>query len=728
MEQKNYLHMKHFLLLTGILLFVANTLCSQNITMNDINSGKFYPKNVGAFTSSQDGLHFYKANDKKTQIDKYDFKTGNLVATVFDVNTARECNLDSFEGFVISPDEKRIIIFDETENIYRRSKKSVLYDFNVTRNYIKRLTNSSIKQSEPKFSRDGRMLVYVADNDLWLVKFDFDSESRLTRDGKLNQIINGATDWVYEEEFGTTSIIDFSADNNLIAFVQFNEKDVDNYSIPIYNKGLYPDSFTYKYPKTGTKNSEVTCKIFDIENKTLKEIKLPGHIEYIPRIEFFPEGDNLAIFTLNREQNQFGLYSANARSLLAKEILQEKNEYYVNSQLLDNAIFLDASIIYLSEKDGFQHIYLLDKNGIEIKQLTSGTYDVTQILGVNEKTGDVFYQAAAISPLEREIYKVNTKTGLTKKLSEKRGNNRATFSKQAQFFVNNYSNPTTPGTISLHEGNTGKVLSVMEDNKSLEQTLQGLKLPTKEFTTFLSADNNTELNGYIIKPYNFNPAKKYPVVMIQYSGPDSQLVLNRYELDWQMYLANQGYIVACVDGRGTGGRGEEFRKSTYMNLGIKESDDQIAVARQLGKLPFIDAKRIGIWGWSYGGYNTLMSMSRGKGVFKAGVAIAPVSDWRFYDTVYGERFMRTPQQNPEGYKNGSAINIINQLEGNLLMIHGSADDNVHLQNTMEYLDAAIGAGKNVDLFIMPDRDHSMTGAKNRNYIYNKVIKYFNDNL
>lgn len=712
------------------LLLLAVFSCSifaQSLSLDDINSDKYRPKDIPSMQSAPDGEFYYQANELHTQILKYEYKTGNLVGVVFDVQKARESTIDSFDNFTVSPDEKRILIYTDTESIYRRSTKSVLYNYDIRRNMITKLTSNSDKQSAPKFSRDGRMLAYVADNDIWLVKFDFDTESQITKDGQFGKIINGATDWVYEEEFGTTSIIDFSAESNLLAFVKFDESQVRQYTMQLFQGRSYTDFYSFKYPKAGEANSKVSCVVFDIDAKTSREIKLPQQVEYVPKIEFFPEGDNLAIMTLNREQNHFEMYSANAKSLVTRSILVEKNDRYIDSELIDDIHFFGKQFTYLSEQDGYKHIYLYDENGVKQKQLTSGNFDVMSILAIDAEKKCLYYQAAAQSPLMREVYKVDFVKGSTTMLSSQKGTNNASFSSNGKYFINRFSNVDTPTLITLHEGFSGKQLRLLEDNSLLASKVKSLALPKKEFTEFKAADG-TSLNAYIIKPSNFNTSKKYPVVMTQYSGPDSQSVLDRFNLDWEYYLADQGYIVVCVDGRGTGARGQDFRKCTYMNLGTYESDDQIAVAKQLSSLSYVDGSKLGIWGWSYGGYNVLMSMSRGNGIFKAGVAIAPVTDWKFYDTVYGERFMRTPQQNAMGYNNSSAIKLASQLEGNLLIIHGSADDNVHFQNTMEYTNALIEANKQFDLFVMPDRDHSMRGVKNRNYIFNKVIKYFNQNM
>jgi len=712
----------------GLLIAVSffGTLNAQRLELRDITSGKYYAKNIQPVTSSADGEYYFQADNEYKKIIKYAYKTGLAVDTVFDVARARECTFDSFQGFMMSPDEKRLLVYNDYEPIYRHSFKANYYYYDIRRNMVLKLSENESKQSVPVFSRDGRMLAYVIDNNIWLKKFDYDTESQVTKDGEFGKIINGGTDWVYEEEFGITSLMDFSADGRLLAFVRFDETQVPSYSMQLYDNKLYPYLFIFKYPKAGEKNSKIVCNVFDVDAKTVRKMNIPENIEYIPRIEFLPEGDELAIFTLNREQNKFDLFLTNARSAVARSILHEENERYIDYEIPLSTRFFGKQFVYLSEKSGYSHVYLYDNTGVMQKQLTSGDYDVTRILAVNPATNTLFYQAAEESPLRREIYKVDMVKGTKTRLSTKQGTNEADFSKGGKYFMNSYTNATTPRVITLNDAN-GKELRVLEDNSGLKNSLANMKLPSKEFITVKSADGR-DLNAYVIKPADFSSSRKYPLLMVQYSGPDSQSVKDYYQMDWYDYLATQGFIIACVDGRGTGGRGEEFRKCTYMNLGIYESDDQIAAARHFASLPYIDGSKIAIWGWSYGGYNVLMSMSRGNGIFKAGAAVAPVTDWRYYNTIYTERFMRTPQQNMQGYAAGSALELAKQLEGNLLVIHGSADDNVHFQNTMEYSSALVKANKQFDMFVFTDRDHSIRGASSRAYLYEKIIKFLKTNM
>lgn len=712
------------------LTFIVCTcvLQAQNYTLKDIVDGKFYASGVSPVVSSADGIHYYQADANNTAVIKFSYATGKAVDTLFYTGKARECTFDSFQGFLVSPDEHRVLVYRDREQIYRHSFKATYYYYDVRRNLVRKLTENKSKQMIPTFSPDGKMLAYVCDNDIWLAKFDFDTESQVTKDGALNKIINGATDWVYEEEFSTTQLMDFSSDNRMLAFVRTDESQVPEYRFQTYYQKLYPEFYTYKYPKPGEKNASVECRVFDIEARTTRTMTVPMDKDgYIPRIQFTREADQLAVMTLNRDQNRFDMYFVNPRTTVAKLILRDESKYYVDSDFLKSITFMPNRFTYISEKDGYSHIYIYANTGTLLKQLTSGNYDVKSLLAVDPQTGTVFYEAADESPLRRTIYKANIDKGAPIKLSEKTGYNSATFSENGRFFVNRWSNSRTPTVTALYDAN-GKKLRVLEDNNAVAQRFFAAELPAKEFITVTAADGITKLNGWILKPKNFDSGKKYPLVMIQYSGPNSQQVLDRYGVDWEMALLNEDILVACVDGRGTGARGEAFRKCTYMNLGIKESDDQAAAARYFGSLPYVDKNRIGIWGWSYGGYNVLMSMSRGGGVFKAGVAIAAVSDWRFYDTVYTERFMRTPQQNKQGYDNASAIKLADKLQGNLLLVHGTTDDNVHFQQAMEYTRALIAADKQFEMFVFPDKDHFISGDNARLYLYRKVIDFYKKNL
>ena len=716
------------ILFTALAAISFLSLGAQNYTLSDIENGKFTPRGVPAMVSSHDGMHYYRTDAGRTAVIKYAYATGDAVDTLFSTGAARNCTFDTFQGFMVSPDENRVLLYRDREQIYRHSFRADYYYHDVRRNMVRRLSEQPSKQMIPVFSPDSKMVAYVIDNDIWLTKFDFDTESQVTTDGEINKIINGATDWVYEEEFAVTRLMAFSPDNSLLAYVRTDESAVKEFSFQTYHKELYPGFHRFKYPKPGEANAAVECRIFDISARTTRTMALPMDKDgYIPRITFTGAPEQLAVMTLNRDQNRFDLYFVNPRSTVAKLILREESKYYVDQDWISSIRFMDDKFTWVSERDGYSHIYLYGLSGTLQKQLTSGSYDVTALLATDTQTQTIFYQAADESPLRRNIYSINIVKGEPQKLSPQPGFNSATFSEQGKYFLHRHTDAVTPTVSTLHDAN-GKELRVLEDNSELRATLAAAQLPQKEFITLPAADGITQLNGWIVKPAGFNPNKKYPVVMVQYSGPNSQQVQDRFNVSWYHALLDEDIVVAAVDGRGTAARGEAFRKSTYMQLGIKESDDQIAAARYLGSLPFIDGERIGIWGWSYGGYNVLMSMSRGNGIFKAGVAIAPVTDWRFYDTVYTERFMRTPQQNNAGYEQGSPVALASKLEGKLLLMHGTSDDNVHLQNSIEYTRALIEANKHFEMFFFPDSDHSIAAGNARSYLNQKVIRFYRDNL
>ncbi len=579
------------------------------------------------------------------------------------------------------------------------------------------------------------MVAFVRENNIFLVKLLYgNSESQVTTDGKRNEIINGIPDWVYEEEFSTNRSMEFSADSEMLAYIKYDESEVKQYEFPLF-AGLaphytdyekYPSSYVYKYPKTGEANSKVSVHTFDIKSRVTRKIEVPiSQDSYIPRIRFTKQADQLAIMTLNRQQNQFDLYMANPRSTNCRLILRDETDTYIKEDIFDNIRFFDDGFTFMSERNGFNHLYWYGLNGELQKQVTDGQYEVTSFLGYAPQEGVFYYQSNEGSPLRKAIYKIDKK-GKKTRLTPLEGTNSATFSSDMKYFVNRYSNLSTPTIITVHD-NTGKQLRTLVDNKELAERLKEYNLPTKEFFTF-TTQRGDELNGWMLKPADFNPARKYPVLMFQYSGPGSQEVLDSYGISWEDYMATQGFIVACVDGRGTGGRGAAFEKCTYMQLGVKEAQDQVATAQYLGSLSYVDKDNIGIWGWSFGGYMTIMAMSEGTPVFKAGAAVAPVTDWNYYDTVYGERFMRTPQQNHDGYLAASCLERADKLNGRLLLVHGMADDNVHFQNAAEYAEKLVQVGKQFEMQVYTNRNHSIAGGNTRSHLYTRLTEFFKREL
>lgn len=713
-------------------MVIAGGLAAQNggkrVELKEVVDGVFRQSaNVGELRSLPDGEHYTAMNDQRTMIIKYAYRTGNPVDTLFNVKKARECTFDSFDGYTISSTGHHILVWRETEYIYRRSFKALTYDYDVRRNFVKPLSDSGEKVMIPTFSPDGRMCAYVLNNNIWLRKYDFDTEVQVTKDGETNKIRNGITDWVYEEEFAVTNLMAWSPDSEVLAFIRFDETDVPEFSMQWYGDGNYPGFVSFKYPKAGEPNSKVTLHSYNVATKDTKALNVPIDSEsYIPRITFTTNNDQLAVMTLNRNQNIFNMYYANPKSGVFRLILREENERYVDSDWLTSIRFFKNGFTYVSEKDGYSHIYLHTPTGVVQRQVTTGSWDVTALYGYDEATQTVYYESAEESPLRRSVYKIDSK-GVKTKLSTLEGTNSADFSDNFAYYVNRYSNISTPVTITVNETKTGKSLRVLQDNANLKKRLADYSFPQKEFIKVHTA-SDFELNAWILKPVNFDASKKYPVLMIQYSGPNSQQVKDSYGFDWEYYLASHGFIVVSVDGRGTAARGEAFRKCTYLRMGELESRDQAEAAQALGNFPYVDKNRIAIWGWSFGGYNTLMSMSTGNGTFKAGIAVAPPTDWKFYDTVYTERFMRTPKENAAGYKATSPIQLAKNLQGKLLLVHGTGDDNVHFHQSMEYAEALVQAGKQFEMQIYKDRNHSIAGGNTRYHLYTRMANFLFDNL
>ena len=730
---KRFLFMRLFLL-AGILMmmFMPEKISAQQgskrISLTDIVGGTFRQEaSVGEMRSMPDGEHYTAMNNARTQIIKYSYRTGEPVATLFDVKNAHDCTFDNFEGYEISSTGYRILIIRERERIYRHSFRAEVYDYDVRRRMVKPLNESGGKIMIPTFSPDGRMCAYVEDNNIWIKKFDYDTETQVTKDGERNKIINGATDWVYEEEFAVTNLMAWSPNSEYLAYARFDETDVPEYSMAMYGDSYYPFEQRFKYPKAGERNSVVTLHSYCVETKDIKALETPANKDgYIPYIRFAAEPSQLAVMTLNRQQNIFNLYHANPKSGVFKLILKDENKAYVDSEWMKAIQFSKSGFLYVSEKDGYAHIYQYSPTGAMQRQVTTGNWDVTGLIGKDEVTGTVYYESAEESPLRRSVYSIDVK-GKKTRLSVAQGTNSASFSSNYAYYVNRFSSAVKPLRISVHESKTGKELRVLQDNAALQGKLSEYAFSAKEFTT-ITTSTGEEFNAWIVKPANFSETKRYPVVMFQYSGPNSQSVLDRFGMDWEQYLAANGFICVCVDGRGTGARGEAFRKSTYLRMGYFESRDQAAAAVALGKLPYIDKDRIAIWGWSFGGYNTLMAMSVGNGVFKAGIAVAPPTDWRYYDSVYTERFMRTPKENQKGYDETSPIKLAKDLQGKLLLIHGTADDNVHFKQSMDYAEALVQAGKQFDMQIYRDRDHGIGGGNTRMHLYTRMSNFLLDNM
>lgn len=721
-------------LIANIAITAMAQQLKQKITIDDIwRNYTFYPKTVNGLNPMADGLH-YTAILADTAIIKYKYSTGQPVQTLLTLTEINNQNINEFYDYSFSNDETKIIFYTKRKNIYRRSFTANYYVWDLN---TKKLFNVSVNgpQQLATLSPNGKQVAFVRNNNIYIKTLETNNEVQITTDGQFNKIINGAPDWVYEEEFEYNQAFAWSPNGQHIAYCKFNEQNVPLFNMTMFaglapsidkNK-LYPENRTFKYPKAGDNNSIVTVHAYNIVSGQTQNINLGNQPDqYIPRIKWAPNG-NIIIYSLNRLQNHLELLYANPQTTETNIFYSEKNNYYIDETFFDDLTFIDNnSFIYTSERDGYKHIYLYNINGKLIHQVTNGNFDVTQFLGYNPKTKTIFYQSAESSAINRDIYSIKTNGKNKTLLSGKQGTNNAVFSTGCQYFINYFTDANTPTIVTLHNSN-GKLIRTLEDNNEFVTMLQNFEISKKEFFTFKTTQN-IELNGYILKPVNFDTTKKYPVLITQYSGPNSQEVLNEFNINWEQVIAANNYIVVCTDGRGTGARGEQFRKITYKQLGKYETIDQIETAKYLGNLPYIDSNRIGIYGWSFGGFMALNCITQGAQYFKMAIAVAPVTNWRYYDNIYTERFMQKPQDNPEGYDNNSPINHAHKLKGKLLIVHGTADDNVHLQNSAEMSEALVQANKQFDQFYYTNRNHGIYGGNTRYHLFTMMVKYVTDNL
>ena len=733
--------MKKYLLIVWGLLMSVNLVWAQGspLTLKEVVGYAYSPQYIYGVRSMNDGERYTQLSPDHKKIIISSFKTGKEVATLFDVNDIkRGAKLNYIDGYTLSPDESRILIQTQTKAIYRRSFTAVYYLYDIANKTLEPLSEGG-PQQVAKFSPDGNVVGFVRDGNLFVVKLLYgNAETQVTKDGKFNEVINGIPDWVNEEEFSTNCSFDFSADSKMLAWVRYDESQVPIYRMQMWKGAApamtendeYPGEYAYKYPVAGATNSKVTVHSFDIKNRVTRTLQVPVEADgYIPRIHFTDDPEKLAVVTLNRHQNQMDIYMVNPRSTVAKLVVRETNDKYIRETAYGSLKFYKGHFGYLSDRSGYQHLYWYTLNGNLVKQVTSGDFEVTDFYGYDAVSGQFYYAAHGTSPLRKEVYST-TGAGKPRLLTSQVGTNEATFSTTMKYFLNVYSSAQQPPITTLRNA-SGKVLATLLDNADLKKKADST-FGQKEFFTFTTSEGVT-LNGWMVKPRDFDPAKKYPVIMYQYSGPGSQEVKDSWNMgffgggSFESYMAEQGYVYVCVDGRGTGGRGAEFEKCTYLNLGLLESRDQVEAALYLGTLPYVDKARIAIWGWSFGGFNTLMAMSEGRPVFCCGVAVAAPSSWRYYDTVYTERYMRTPQENGTGYDR-CPISQAKNLSGHLLLIHGTADDNVHVRNAHELSEALVQAEKQFDMHIYTNRNHSIYGGRTRHHLFTRMCNFFDQHM
>lgn len=729
-----------FLTITALLMFVATMSAGGKLTLPDITSGKFAAKTVNGINPIEGTDTYARISQDGERVVCCSFKTGKELSVLFDVKNTMGCKIDGFDDYVLSPDGKRMLIQTKTERIYRRSFKADFYIYNIESRRLDRLSDGD-KQQIPTWSPDGQQVAFVRGGNIFLVKLLYDNaEIQVTKDGKFNEVINGLPDWVNEEEFGFNSALTFNADGTMICWLRYDESKVKTYSLEMY-KGMkpakeeydtYPGFYSYKYPKAGEDNSTVSAWSYDIKSHKINRLQVPLDADgYMPRIKPTNDPMRIVVYTMNRHQDDLCLYAVNPRSTVAQLIIKEHVDKYVREEAMEGVKFVGDKILLPSDRSGYTKLYIYNMNGQLQRTIGDGNYDITSVYGYDPKTGDVYYQAAALGATDRQVY-VTHKNGKTVRLTDREGWNTAFFSGDFQYFVNTWSDYNTPYVFTTRTRD-GKLINTIEDNKAVKQLVSDYGFCKREPFSFTTSEG-VVLNGWMVKPKDFDANKKYPVIMHQYSGPGSQQVTNSWSAGsmgqggaFDSYLAQEGFIVVSVDGRGTGGRGSEFEKCTYLNLGNLESKDQVETALYVGSLPYVDKDRIGIWGWSYGGFNTLMSMSEGRGVFRAGVAIAPPTNWKYYDSVYTERYMRTPKENPDGYAT-NPIERAPKLHGALLICHGTADDNVHPQNTYEYSEALVQADKDFRELFYTNRNHSIFGGNTRNHLLRQVAQFFKTEL
>ena len=723
--------MKKILLLSTLIAAPITTIqAQQKIEVEQIWNGTFRTNQLNALntlhTKNQYSVLDYNRNTNSFTIDAFDFTTLEKVQTLF--SSADFPEIKMISDYSINKTDDKILIATNYNPIYRHSFTSVYYLFDIASKSLIKISENAIQ--EPLLNKDGSKIAYAFENNLYIFDVASQKTTQITKDGEKNSIINGITDWVYEEEFAFVRAFDWNTDGTQLAFIRFDESEVPVFSMDVYGNELYPQQQVFKYPKAGENNAKVSLHLYDVSKTSTQNIALNAEKDYyIPRIKFTNDKNLLSVQTLNRHQNQLNLYFVDAHSGKVSTILTEKDDAYVD--VTDNLTFLnDNSFIWTSEKDGYNHIYHYNKDGSLNNKVTSGNWEVTNYYGYNPDNETIYYQSVENGSTKRDVFSIQLNAKNKKQLSSAVGTNSATFSPDFKYFINNHSSSTQAPSYTLMETSSGKKIKEILNNSALENNLKKFDLPKKEFTTFKNEVGN-DLNGYIIKPKDFDPKKKYPVLMYQYSGPGSQQVADKWFDSndyWHFMLTQKGYIIVCVDGRGTGFKGATFKKVTQKELGKYEVEDQIFVAKQLAKETYIDENRIGIWGWSYGGFMSSNCLFQANNVFKTAIAVAPVTSWRFYDTVYTERFMTTPQENPSGYDNNSPITHAEKLKGNFLLIHGTADDNVHVQNAMVLINKLVSLNKDFDWLIYPDKNHGIYGGKTREQLYTKMTNYLLEKL
>ncbi|MEL6675201.1 MAG: S9 family peptidase [Bacteroidota bacterium] len=711
------------------LSFAQINLRDDKVTVEEVwMTPMFYPDFPNEFRWMLDDQYYSVL--EKGEIARYSIADEKKDGTVLDLKARLGKAAEGVESYTFGPGEKTVLLTAEGESIYRRSSREKTWAVDLNSDAVWALHEGK-KIGNATYSPDGKKVAYTYENDLFYFDTEKNQTVRITKDGKNNAIINGSTDWVYEEEFAFVKAFWWSPDSRHIGYIRFDESKVPEFTMSMYGQ-LYPDLYTFKYPKAGEVNAEVSVRIYNLSNQTTKMADLGAEKDiYVARMTWASDS-MLAAMRLNRLQNELTVLMIDAASGKTTTWLTEKSDTYINEVSDDKWHFLKEGkgMLWMSEVDGYNHLYHYDMEGNQVRQITEGDWAVSGLASIDEENEMIYYMSTEVSPLERHLYAINFKGKKKKRLTEEAGFHDISFSSANSYYEDTYSTEATPPVSVLKSVKKGEVVKTLVDNARLNKGLERLNIAAPEFFTFTSTDD-VSLNGWMIKPADFDNSKQYPVLMFVYGGPGSQEVKRQWDgfnYGWHQSLAQQGYIVACVDNRGTGGRGRDFRAITYGDLGKYETIDQIEAAKYLGGLDYVDKSRIGIWGWSYGGYMTALCLTKGDGLFKAGISVAPVTNWRFYDTIYTERYLKTPQLNPEGYDKNSPINFVNKLKGSLLLVHGTGDDNVHYQNSLEMVNALVNANKQFDMAFYPNKNHGIYGGYTRYHLFKKMTDFVLENL
>ena len=715
-----------------LLAAMAVSVSAGALTLQDYVLGGARPKGIGAVTPASDGKCYYQITDGGKTIARYAYKTGRREATVLDSLPMQAAQVRSWDGYEMSHSESAILLWADSEPIYRHSFTARFFVYDRKSGQMRAVAGDKPVQIAT-LSPDGERVAYVTGNNVYVQRLADGNITQVTTDGRKNHVINAVPDWVYEEEFAMLNSFAWSSDSRTLSFIRWDESDVPMYSMTMYegdckpneDYALYPGSYDYKYPVAGEKNAVVTVHSYDVATSRLSKMDVPlAQDDYVPHIGYAGPADALMVMTLNRTQNDMHIYRVNPTTGAARDIYHETSTSWIDSEMARNVAYYDNFLVIPNETSGYCQLYQYDLDGKLMRQLTTGQEPVTAYYGYDAKNR-LFYYQCTDGPLNRVVRRVDDK-GRVQDVAADRGTNSATFNSDFTFFIHTFSNVDTPTQYRLKQVGRKNTVRDLQLNEDYCAKYLVPEVPRRQFITF--ENDGYTINGFIIKPVDFDPGKKYPVIMSQYSGPGSQQVRNNWKLDWEEYFATQGYVVACFDGRGTGARGKAFESLIYQNLGHYETIDQVAAARYMASQPWVDADRIGIWGWSFGGYEVLMAMSHPDSHYAAGVSIAPVTSWRFYDTIYAERFMRTPQENPDGYANSAPLDKVADLKGELLIMFGSADDNVHIINAMQYIAKLHGQKRQFDMMVYPNMNHSINGCGVREPLYQRVLNYFDRTL